>query len=593
MGNTITISGAKLVLECLDLLDSGTIFGYPGGAVLPLYDALNDSQVKTVLVRHEQGAALAANGYGRVTGLPGFCVSTSGPGGTNLVTGIADAFADSVPMLAITGQVGSGLIGTSAFQEVDITGIAMPITKGTFLIRSIEEIPEVLTKAYHLALEGRKGPVLIDIPKDIQAGEAQIPADWKTHFQKPRPDQVVQIDKSEWDKALELGQAAQKPLIIAGQGVYLSDAVDEVRDFVEKEQIPLISTIHGIGILEHDHEMNFGWLGMHGMYYANIAVQECDLIIALGIRFDDRITGKLDTFAPKAKVVHIDIDPAENAKLVAPLSFIHSDLKYALQHWPTTLNEQNQSHRMVWQSYLDDLRRQYPLYNALNTERFTQIAALQVLNQYMDPDAYIATDVGQHQMWAGQYLNLKQRRFITSGGSGTMGFCLPAAMGIQEARPEEEVWAISGDGSFMMNLQEMMTCVQENYPIKILVLDNAYLGMVRQWQEQFYKNRLNGVNLSNPDFSVLAKAFGMPTFQVHSEEDLATAIEQAQAIQGPVLIHAVVVKDDKVLPMVPPGKSLSETLYYTDFLQEYPLNGQHKIKAGKAERAALKKNNLR
>lgn len=562
MSVKIKLRGAEYIVKLIELLDARDLFAYPGGAILPIYDALAFSKLNNVLVRHEQGAAFAANGYARITGRPGFCLATSGPGATNLVTGIADAFADSVAMIAITGQVAFHLIGTDAFQETDITGICIPITKKTYLISKLEDAADIFLEAYRVAISGRPGPVLIDIPRSVQGNYVDLEEDWETKFKKPEVQPSYHVAEDDLQAAIKLLKESHRPLIIAGHGILLSKAWDELRDFSHREHIPVISTILGLGAMEHDDALYFQWLGMHGMKYANLAVQECDLIIALGIRFDDRITGTLNTFAPLAKIIHCDIDKSEAGKNVPTHTFLHGDLKKVIAKLPDTRTKNNRVERLHWVNHLTALRNEFPLGEA-DVSKFSQVSAISTLADMMSPDAIVTTDVGQHQMWAAQYvLRMKPNHFLTSGGLGSMGFGLPAAMGAQAGALHNEVWCITGDGSFQMNFQELITCVQENWPVKILLLDNAYLGMVRQWQEQFYKGNYSGVNLLNPDFVMLAKAFGMDAVRTDTVEELKEAIKLAQSSKMPFLIHARVEKEESVLPMVAPGTSLSDTIYY-------------------------------
>ena len=565
------LKGAEYIVRILELLKADHLFAYPGGAILPIYDALANTSLKCVLVRHEQAAAFAAQGYARTkVNTPGFCLATSGPGATNLVTGIADAYADSIPMIAITGQVATTLLGSDAFQETDMTGICLPITKKTYLIRSIYDAEKVFKDAYEVAINGRKGPVLIDIPKDVQNTDVILSDDWEKNFKQPEFKRVYNAHSPMIDKAIDLMVGAKKPLIIAGHGLLLSDAVTEFRKFIKSENIPAISTILGIGVLEYDNPLYFSWLGMHGMKYANDAVQEADLIIALGIRFDDRITGKLDQFAPNAKVIHVDIDESEASKNVPTNAFIHADLKMLLKGFPSTVTSSNKVNRAKWIAKLDRKRKETPL-KVADLSSFTMIAALSILNEISTENTIVATDVGQHQMWASQYLKkLQPNCYLTSGGLGSMGFSLPAAMGAQAAQPDKTVWCIAGDGSFQMNLQELITLVQEKWPVKILILDNTYLGMVRQWQEQFYDKNYSGVNLLNPNFALMAEAYGIPCASVDNSQDYEKAVKQAYATDGPFLIHASVLQEDNVYPMVPPGASLSETMYYPELKVEQP-----------------------
>ena len=503
----IKLRGAEYIVKLIELLDAKDLFAYPGGAILPLYDALKFSKLNSVLVRHEQGASFAANGYARVAGRPGFCLATSGPGATNLVTGIADAYADSIPMIAITGQVNLPLIGTDAFQETDITGICIPITKKTYLITSLEEAAGIFSEAYRISMHGRPGPVLIDIPRSVQLSYIELDEDWDKHFIKPEQEVIYNATEQDIQKAVKLVGEAKKPLIIAGHGILLSKAWEELREFAHRENIPVISTILGVGAMKHDDPLFFQWLGMHGMKYTNLAVQESDLIIAWGIRFDDRITGKLDTFAPNAKIFHVDIDKSECCKNVKTELFIHGDIKKVITNIPDTRTKENQETRAKWVNHLEEMRDEYPIFEA-DYSKFTEVTAIKVLEEMLAEDAIVTTDVGQHQMWAAQYIvRMQPNHFLTSGGLGSMGFGLPAAMGAQAAAPRKDVWCVTGDGSFQMNFQELITCVQEKWPVKVLLCDNAYLGMVRQWQEQFYAKNYSGVELLNPDFVLLAKAF--------------------------------------------------------------------------------------
>ncbi|MDX2190197.1 MAG: biosynthetic-type acetolactate synthase large subunit [Bacteroidota bacterium] len=581
MANKVKLKGARYIIRILELLEFKDIFAYPGGAILPIYDEIPYSKMRHILVRHEQAAAFAAEGYARVTGKPGICLSTSGPGATNLVTGIADAWADSVPMIALTGQVMTHLIGTDAFQETDMTGISLPITKKAFIIKHLKDAVKILTEAYRISMSGRPGPVVVDIPRDVQGAEIELEEGWEKFVHVPTIERLAKADKTEVEKAIELLTNAQKPLIIAGHGNLLSDSWKEIREFVKKEQIPAISTILGIGVFDSSDPMYFSWLGMHGMKYANDAVQEADVIIALGIRFDDRITFKLDKFAPKAKVIHVDIDKSENSKNVRTNAFIHSDLKVFYQTFPSTLNESNKQVRANWLNHLNTQRAKYPIKPAKN-EKFDMITALCTLRKNLPEDVIITTDVGQHQMWTSQYMtNIKPNHFLTSAGLGAMGFGFPAALGAQTAWQNKEVWSINGDGGFQMNSQELITLVQDNLPVKILILDNQYLGMVRQWQEQFYAKNYSGVDLKNPDFVKLAEANHIKAVAVDNVEDFELAIKQAQQHKGPFLLHAKVLKEENVLPMVAPGTSLSETIYYSEL--DFDPRAEEKVSKSKVE----------
>lgn len=561
----LKLRGADYIVKILELLDAGHLFAYPGGAVLPIYDALASTKLHTVLVRHEQAASFAAQGYARTfANKPGFCLATSGPGATNLVTGLADAYGDNIPVIALTGQVPSHLIGSDAFQETDITGICMPFTKKTYILNSLDNVQDIFRDAYEVSINGRPGPVLIDIPKDIQEGEIELDDNWEANFKQPVYKRVSNPHAPTVDKAINLLNKAKKPLVISGHGILQSDASQELREFIKGEQIPAISTILGMGAIEQFDPLYFSWLGMHGMKYTNLAVQEADCIIALGIRFDDRITGKLDTFAPNADIIHVDIDEGEASKNVPTRAFIHSDLKLFLQDFPCTLTLSNKVARQDWIAELNKLKAKYPRKESDN-KSLNMISTIDLLAEAEGEDLIVATDVGQHQMWASQYLQrLKPHSFLTSGGLGSMGFGLPAAMGAIAAQPNKPVWCISGDGSFQMNLQELITLVQEKWPVKILLLDNNYLGMVRQWQEQFYDRNYSGVDLVNPDYKLLAEANGIKSVSVDNIEDYKKAVVEAAAYDGPFMLHVKVPKEDNVFPMVPPGKSLSDTMYYPE-----------------------------
>ena len=443
----------------------------------------------------------------------------------------------------------------------------MSITKRTYLLTSLGDAAKVIREAFQTALSGRPGPVLIDIPKDVQAGSVSLPNDWQQHFQKPERNIPECPQSDELKQANKLIRAAKRPVILAGHGITMSGAEEVFKNFVLAEQLPVVTTIFGKGLLPPEHPLCMSWLGMHGMKYANLAIQQSDLIFAVGVRFDDRITGRLKGFAPHAKIVHLDIDASENSKIRYADVFLHGDIKDVLPRIEKCYTNDCEPARQEWLAVLSTLKEQYPIQQA-DRSYFSQVAALTVLNEQMDKGAYVTTDVGQHQMWASQYLHTEPGHLITSGGLGTMGFGLPAAMGVQAAHSGKEVWCVAGDGSFMMNMQELMTCVQEGYKINILLLDNAYLGMVRQWQEQFYNNNLSGVQMQNPDFVMIAKAFGMNSCKAETADELSQAISQAQFTEGPFLIHAKVIKEERVMPMVPPGLTLSETLYYTDIKEK-------------------------
>ena len=551
------LTGAQMVGESLVREGVEVIFGILGGSVLPLYDVLPQyPQLRHILVRHEQGAAHAADGYARATGKVGVCFATSGPGATNLVTGIANAYLDSVPMVAITGQVARAFIGKDAFQEVDITGITLPITKHNYLVMDAASLPEVIKEAFHLARTGRPGPVLIDLPRDVQIEQAEFNYPSKPNLPSYKP--ILKGHPAQIKKAAKLINEAHKPVIIAGRGVTISGAYAELKELVEKAQVPLITTLLGISCFPESHVLSYGMLGMHGMAYANMAVDAADLIIAIGMRFDDRATADVNAFAPHAHVIHIDIDPAEIGKNVRVDVPIVGDVKTVLKE----LNKQVASaKRLAWVRQLDDWRREHPSTTIRDSQSLLPQYVVRSLYEVTNGEAIIVTGVGQHQMWAAQhYWYDKPNTFISSGGLGTMGFGLPAAIGAKVGCPDSTVWCIDGDGSFQMTIQELATVVQEKVAVKIAIIHNTYLGMVRQWQEFFYEKRYVATPLSNPDFVKIAEAYGFPGLRVKRKEEVVPAIQKAMAEPGPFLIDFIVEPEENVYPMVPPGASLAEVL---------------------------------
>ena len=539
------MTGAELVLKVLQQHGVKHIFGYPGGAIMPIYDALYDSDVQHFLCRHEQGAAFSAIGYARSTGKVGVCMATSGPGATNLVTGLADAMMDSVPVVAITGQVFSSLIGTDAFQEMDVLGMSLSITKHSFLVQSLDELADVLHQAFELAQSGRPGPVLVDIPKDIQIGSVDF---------EPYPindKKFPAIDQDAVTAARDLIGAAKKPLFYIGGGVGLADAIDELQDVLEYSQIPAISTLKALGTVPGDYAYNLGFVGMHGNQAANLAVQECDLLICTGARFDDRVTGKLDTFAPNAKVIHLDIDPAEISKLRTADVAILGDFKQILPQLKVA------PHTPEWLERVGGLITEFAWRYDYPGENIYAPKLLNQLSKALPEDHVVSCDVGQHQMWVAQHMLFSSpRNHLSSGGAGTMGFGLPSAIGAQVARPDATSVVVSGDGSFMMNVQELGTIKRFSLPVKIVLLDNQRLGMVKQWQELFFEERYSETNLSdNPDFVTLAKAFDIPAISISKADEIDQAIEQFVQSKGPILLHVQIDDKDNVWPLVPPGKA--------------------------------------
>ena len=552
------MTGAQALLEALRREGVEVIFGYPGGSLLPIYDVLYDTKdIRHILVRHEQGAAHAADGYARASGKVGVCMATSGPGATNLVTGIATASMDSVPIIAITGQVPTFAIGKDAFQEADITGITMPITKHNYLLTSAADIPRVLKEAFHIAATGRPGPVLIDFPRDVQQAELEFEYPDRVELRGYRP--TLEGHPKMIERAAELIDGAERPLIYGGGGVNAAGAQAELVELAERADIPATMTLMGKGGFPEDHELCLGMPGMHGTAYANYALHEADVIIAVGTRFDDRVTGKLDMFARSAKFVHIDIDPAEIGKNVLPTLPIVGDVKRVLgelarkvarakhPEWHNTVAAWKQQYPMGWKG--DGLKPQF---------------IIQEIHRATKGAAIIVTEVGQNQMWAAQWYPCREvRQFISSGGLGTMGYGLPAAIGAKLARPDKVVWDIAGDGSIQMNIQEMATAVQSKIPVKIAVLNNGYLGMVRQWQTLFFKNRLSHVDLAvgTPDFVKLAEAYGAVGLRVTEESEVRGAVEKAMAVDDrPCLIDFAISRDENVMPMVPAGGTVDDML---------------------------------
>ncbi len=545
-------TGAQLVISTLKALGVETVFGYPGGAIMPIYDALAGSGLKHILVRHEQGAAFAADAYARATGGVGVCMATSGPGATNLITGIANAYMDSVPLVCITGQVGTHLLGTDGFQEVDILGLTLPIVKHSWLVRDPADIPAIIAEAFAIATEGRAGPVLIDIPKDIASAkvgvshQASFPA-----WTPPAPDPKA------LEAATKLIEAAKKPLLYVGGGVEMADASQTLRDFVARTGIPVVSTLKGLGTIPTTDDLFLGMLGMHGTRAANIAVQDTDLLIALGARFDDRATGKLNAFAPNAKVIHFDIDPAEINKLRHAHVAVVGDLRAALAQLNPKIGK---IAGWVEKCKADKWEHRFK-YNAPGKGIYAP-GLLKSLSEKAGDKFVAACDVGQHQMWVAQHCEFAHNRgHLTSGGSGAMGYGLPAGVGAKLAKPDHHVVTISGDGSFMMNIQEMATLNRYNIPLKIVLLDNSSLGLVRQWQELFYQENYSEIDLSdNPDFVEVAKAFGLSAFRITHRHEVEGALDRLLAAEGPTLLHVLIDPRENVWPLVPPGASNAEMM---------------------------------
>ena len=550
-------TGAQILCESLIKEGVEVIFGMLGGSVLPIYDTFPQyPQLRHILVRHEQGAVHAADGYARVTNKAGVCIATSGPGATNLVTGIANAYMDSAPLVAITGQVARPFIGKDAFQEADITGITLPITKHNYLVTDARELAQTIKEAFHIAQTGRPGPVLVDIPRDVQQEEAEFVYPDKVDL--PGYKFVSRVHLAQVKKAAKAINEASRPVIIAGRGIVISQAYDELKELAEKAQIPLVSTLLGMASFPGNHILNLGMLGMHGTAYANMAIQNADLIIAIGMRFDDRATANTNGFAPQASIVHIDIDPAEIDKNVPANIPIVGDVKTVLK----ALNHEIESREHLdWLSQLEQWRNEHPL---PETERGDGLLPEYVIHQIYEAtrgDAIIVTGVGQNQMWSAQhFIYTKPNSFISAGGLGPMGFELPAAMGAQVGCPEEVVWCIAGDGGFQMTIQELGTVSQEHISTKIAIINNGYLGMVRQWQELFYQHRYVDTKLWNPDFVKIAEAYDIPGIRVKYKEEVAPSIRKAMDYPGPFLLDFLVEPEENVFPMVPPGESLAKVI---------------------------------
>ena len=558
------INGARMLLECLHKVGVTDMFGYPGGAVIPIYDEIYSfDKIKHYFARHEQGAVHAADGYARVSGKVGVCLATSGPGATNLVTGIMTAHMDSIPLLAITGQVRSNLLGRDAFQETDIVGITVPITKGNYLVQNIKDIPRIIKEAYFIASTGRPGPVLVDIPNDIQQQEISYDEfnklfDKEVQLEGYEPTYVghpVQIKR-----ALSLIKKAKKPLIIAGAGVMKSGASKELLELANKMDIPVTTTLLGLGAFPENHELSLGMLGMHGTVPANYATDEADLVIAAGIRFDDRIAGNPSKFCERAKIIHIDIDPAEidkNKKADVP---IVGDLKNVLSEINKELEPQDHKE---WTDKVKEWKKEYPLaHRDVGKDKLLPQEVLKAINDILDGDTIVVTDVGQHQMWAAQYMTYKNANsIVTSGGAGTMGFGVPAAIGAQVGARDKKVVLIVGDGGFQMTLEEIMMIRQYNLPVKVVIINNSFLGMVRQWQELFKDRRYSFVDLEcNPDFVKIADAYGIKSERLKTKADLENKLKDLILSDEGVILDCIVEKEENVFPMIPAGKTVSQMI---------------------------------
>ena len=549
-------TGAQVIWDALERLGVEHVFGYPGGAILPTYDALLDSRIHHILVRHEQGAAHMADGYARASGGVGVAMATSGPGATNLVTGIATAMLDSSPIVCITGQVPSKVIGTDAFQETDITGVTLPITKHNFLVTRAEDIAPTMRKAFHIASEGRPGPVLVDITKDAQ--QAEIDYEWDdTPIVLPNRSRAGQLSPDDVARAAEILSTAKRPLILCGHGVTMSGAGARVRELVDKTSIPVAMTLLGLGGFPASHPMNLGMMGMHGEAWVNQAIQNADVLLALGMRFDDRVIGDPKKYATGALKIHLDIDPSEINKVVQVDVALVGDLSSSLD---ALMPELDCGDLSTWHGFIDNLKGDSAVLDIQELPDSGHLYAAHVINdlwRLTEGKALVVTDVGQHQMWEAQYYKHDYpRKLITSGGLGTMGFALPAAMGAKVARPEEEVWVIVGDGGFQMTAAELSTCKQENLKVNVAIVNNGFLGMVRQWQEFFYDKRYAATPMVNPDFVKLAEAHGLRGVRVDKRSEIEDAVRTARGDEGTVVVDFHVEKEDTVYPMVPPGNTI-------------------------------------
>ncbi len=557
------MKGAQILVECLKREGVEVLFGYPGGANLPIYDALYDAPLKHVLVRHEQGAAHMADGFARATGRVGVCMATSGPGATNLVTGLATAFMDSVPVVAITGQVRTYLIGNDAFQEADVCGITRPITKHNYLVKDVKDLARTIREAFFIAGTGKPGPVLVDVPVDVSQAEIEFVWPEKIEIRGYKPERFMEGHRGQIDKAAKLILEAQKPVIYVGGGAVMSKAAEEVRELVDLVGAPVTTTCMALGIYPEDKPLSLRMLGMHGAASTNYAVQYCDLLVNIGARFDDRVTGKVDTFSPKSKKIHIDIDPAcigKNVRVDVP---IVGDVKRVLKELIRQIRAlKKKPDYSAWWDQIHEWQRKHPLtYTQEKNGKLKPQYVLETLSDLTKGDCLMTTDVGQHQMWACQFYRwTRPRTYITSGGLGTMGYGLPAAIGAQFGRPNERVICLTGDGSFVMNIQELATAVDHKLPIKSIVINNFYLGMVRQWQEMFYKKRFSHSAIRPPDFAKVAEGFGARGVTISKPEEVRPTLEKVLSDKECWVVDCLCDEEEKVFPIIPPGKAIDEMI---------------------------------
>ena len=556
---SMKLTGAEIVCESLLKEGVDLLFGIPGGAVLPFYDALGKyPALRHVLVRHEQAASMAADGYARASGKVGVCTATSGPGATNLATGIAAAQMDSVPIVAITGQVPRAAIGRDAFQETDLTGLTLPITKHNYLVMDVHDVAPAIKEAFYIARSGRPGPVLVDIPKDVLLGE-RIDFNWPQELDLPGYNTAGSAPEAQILKAAEVINNAQRPVILAGHGVIISRAFNELKELAEKAQIPVITTLLGISSFPTDHILNVGMPGMHGMAYASLAIDQADVVISLGARFDDRVTGRISDFAPNANIVHFDIDPSEFNKNVRVAAPVLGELRQTLTQIIPSINK---TIRLDWMQNIEQLKSEHPSLHIREDKEILPQFVMQQLSEITKGDAIVVTGVGQHQMWAAQHYHFTEANtWITSGGLGTMGFEVPAALGAKLARPEKVVWSVAGDGGFQMTMCDLATAVENNIEVKFAILNNGTLGMVRQLQDLFYENGfVASLYSGNPDFVKLAEAYGITGIKVTDKSQVAQAIQTAMDTPGPVIIDFIVKQDEHVFPMIPAGESVNEIM---------------------------------
>ncbi|MBI3317921.1 MAG: biosynthetic-type acetolactate synthase large subunit [Candidatus Omnitrophica bacterium] len=556
------MKGAQILVECLKKEGVEVLFGYPGGANLPIYDALYDAPLKHILVRHEQGAAHMADGYARATGKVGVCLATSGPGATNLVTGIATAYMDSVPIVAITGQVRSYLIGNDAFQEADVCGITRPITKHNTLVKDVNDLARTIREAFYIAGTGKPGPVLVDIPVDVSQAEAEFLWPETVEIRGYKPQRFLEGHRGQIDKAAKLIVEAKRPVVYVGGGAIMSQATEEIRELIDLTGAPVTTTCMALGIYPEDKPCSLRMLGMHGAASTNYAVQYCDLLVNIGARFDDRVTGKVETFSPKSKKIHIDIDPASIGKSVQVDVPIVGDVKRVLRELIKEIKKLNRKpDYSEWWDQIHEWQKKHPLSYSMNGPKLKPQYVLEVLSDLTQGEVLMTTDVGQHQMWACQFYRwTRPRTYITSGGLGTMGYGLPAAIGAQFGRPKERVICLSGDGSFVMNIQELATAVDHKLPIKAIIINNFYLGMVRQWQEMFYKKRFSYSGIRPPDFAKVAEGFGARGVTVRKPEEVRPTLEKVLSDKECWVVDCLCDEEEKVFPIIPPGKAIDEMI---------------------------------